>query len=296
MGLLQTLFAPREVWSAAVYSQAGPYRPGQAFASPDLLLNSRRLRRSAAQPYTQADPFPLVRDGALYVFLETMAHRQRGKISAYRSADLQTFEPLGIVLERPFHLSFPFVFEHDGQAYMVPESERANEVALYRFADFPRRLERVRQLVEGPFADSHLAQHGDRWYLFSTHGTTLHLFSAERLDANFKEHPLSPISTDARYGRSGGATLVLDGRLYRVAQDCSGRYGENCHLIEIVEMSATAYGERVAFSNIFDRRAGYDAGGAHHLSLAQFGGKAVILKDGRQADLFVNRFLGAALR
>src|SRR5208283_2507083 len=94
---------------------------------------------------------------------------ERGQIAAYRTADLKNFEYLGVVLEAPFHLSFPFVFAEGSSVFMVPESLADSSVALYQFDAFPFKLRMVRTLLKGDFVDSHLFHHNNKWFLFTTH-------------------------------------------------------------------------------------------------------------------------------
>ena len=64
-----------------------------------------------------ADPFLLQRDGKLYLFYETKAAQLgKGQIGVAVSSDGGTsFQHLGVVLHLPWHLSYPFVFEHGRQ-------------------------------------------------------------------------------------------------------------------------------------------------------------------------------------
>ena len=45
---------------------------------------------------------------------------------AARRRNLTDWEELGIVLRQHHHLSYPFVFEHDGQVYIVPDPSPSN--------------------------------------------------------------------------------------------------------------------------------------------------------------------------
>lgn len=64
-----------------------------------------------------ADPFLLQRDGKLFMFYETKsAEQQKGQIGVAASEDGgRSFRHLAVVLDLPWHLSYPFVFEHEGQ-------------------------------------------------------------------------------------------------------------------------------------------------------------------------------------
>jgi hypothetical protein len=54
-----------------------------------------------------------------------------------------------IVLREKFHLSYPYVFEEDGEAYMVPECGGSGGIQLYRADRFPDRWVNVSTLVKG---------------------------------------------------------------------------------------------------------------------------------------------------
>ena len=71
----------------------------------------------APRPPAVADPFLLQRGDGLYLFYETKSAQQgRGQIGVAVSSDGgASFRHLGIALDLPWHLSYPFVFEHGGQ-------------------------------------------------------------------------------------------------------------------------------------------------------------------------------------
>lgn len=77
---------------------------------------SRRLPTSPCAAV--ADPFLWQRkDDGLYMFYETKSTaRGRGEIGVARSTDGGvSFKHLGTALSERWHLSYPFVFEHQGQ-------------------------------------------------------------------------------------------------------------------------------------------------------------------------------------
>ncbi|MBL7406346.1 formyl transferase, partial [Escherichia coli] len=72
-------------------------------------------------------------------------------------------------LELETHLSYPFVFEADGQVWMIPESHASGTIDLYRATDFPRGWVHEAVLLDGVVAgDATLLQHGGRWWMFAT--------------------------------------------------------------------------------------------------------------------------------
>lgn len=64
-----------------------------------------------------ADPFLLRRGDKLYMFYETKStEQQKGQIGVAVSSDGgMSFQHQAVVLDLPWHLSYPFVFEHNGQ-------------------------------------------------------------------------------------------------------------------------------------------------------------------------------------
>lgn len=68
-----------------------------------------------------ADPFLLQRGDKLYLFYETKAALHgKGQIGMAISADGGlSFQHQRVVLDTPWHLSYPFVFEHKGQVGFV---------------------------------------------------------------------------------------------------------------------------------------------------------------------------------
>ncbi len=85
-----------------------------------------------------ADPFGLWKKGVLYLFAESYDYRtRRGDIIAYKlNADLDVIEQR-TVLQEPWHLSYPFVFEADNEIWMLPEGYKSGTLTLYRAIEFP---------------------------------------------------------------------------------------------------------------------------------------------------------------
>lgn len=217
-----------------------------------------RAERIANPPgHFLADPFVVRRDGRDVVFVEDWDDaRGRGAIAAYElgdGGDGRGAQRLGLALDEPFHLSFPYLFEHGGALYMCPESRDAREIRVYRCVDFPLgwRLEKV-LMREVSAVDTMLFEHGGRWWLATNidhadsgdHCSELALYSAASpLADDWCAHPANPILVDARRARNGGL-LRQGGRLYRVGQRQGfALYGEASVVHEIVRLDETGYEE-----------------------------------------------------
>ena len=198
-----------------------------------------------------ADPFLLERAGQLWLFFEEYLYTERrGRIvCAPVGPDLALGET-AVCLDLPYHLSYPLVFEHAGEVFMIPESGRNGTVDLYRAVDFPSGWKHEKTLFRGAAVDTTPLRHGGRWYFFTTlseppgNAAFGALFSAGELTGEWRVHPETPVSTDVRDARSAGAIVRVDRRLLRPVQDCSENYGRRIHIDEILELTPGTYRHR----------------------------------------------------
>lgn len=180
-----------------------------------------------------ADPFVIAHDSWHHVFIEELPYATgRGVISHFViDRDGAASQPR-IVLEAPHHLSYPQVFRHDGQIWMLPEASAAGRLDLYRAERFPDRWVKHATLIDEPLHDSTFFTHGGRLWISAgmtlpgaSTWDTLALYHAERLDGPWTPHPMNPVLVDARAARPAGELYRLRGELWRPAQDCTGGYG-----------------------------------------------------------------------
>lgn len=202
-----------------------------------------------------ADPFPYAHGGRTWLFWEDFSYAEnRGVIACAEVLPGGELRPPREALRRPYHLSYPQVFEHLGQIYMIPESGQHHSVELYRATAFPYewRLERV--LFSGATAlDPTLWIEDSRFWFFVTivdppgAGTELFLFYAESLEGGWNYHPANPIASDERRARGAGAIFREQGRRIRPSQDVTRGYGYAFAWNEILRLTPTEYEERPLF-------------------------------------------------
>jgi len=199
-----------------------------------------------------ADPFVISWKGQTALFFEEMpAGEVQGNIvvADFRSGGAPG-EPRTII-ERDYHLSYPFLFEYEGELFMTPESAEANKVEAHRCVEFPLKWESYSVLLDGIKAyDPTLIEHDGRWWMFvsvqnngNSSADELHLFHADNPFSEWVPHPLNPVNTDVRSARPGGALYRKDGELFRPAQDCSVRYGYALSIQKILRMTEKDYEE-----------------------------------------------------
>ncbi|HID97224.1 MAG TPA: hypothetical protein EYP57_03415 [Thermodesulfobacteriaceae bacterium] len=153
-----------------------------------------------------------------------------------------------IVLDEPFHLSYPYVFKWQDEYYMIPESTAAGELRLYKATRFPVNWTFVSSLLKGHHADPSIFRFGNKWWLFAeTSGPpfdTLCLYYSENLLGPWKSHPQNPIvHGDANIARPGGRVIIYDHHPYRFTQDCDPVYGSQVRAFRITKLTESAYQE-----------------------------------------------------
>jgi hypothetical protein len=201
-----------------------------------------------------ADPFPILHDGRVTLFVEDYAHDLRkGVISAVAFGP---DGPLGTpqrVLEQDGHLSYPFVFEREGQVWMIPESCSAARVDLFRATAFPGGWVKEATLIEGVVAsDATLIEHAGRWWLFATvrdgggaFSDALNLWSAPDFRGPWTPHPRNPVLIDIASARPAGRMVFRDGALLRPVQDCRRGYGRALGIARVTRLDMEGFEQEV---------------------------------------------------
>lgn len=200
-----------------------------------------------------ADPFLIKKNGSHYCFVEDYSIlRGKASISVYKLTT-DGYSELGVALEEPFHLSYPFLIEHDDKIYMVPEVHESGEIRLYQSIDFPLKWKLCQVLMTGVCAaDTNIFFNGGKWWLLTNlssvgkdgHGHELHIFSSDKLISNkWYPHPQNPVLFDSFGGRNGGQIIEPDA-IYRVYQ-CQGfdMYGETLGVSRINKITENEFSE-----------------------------------------------------
>ncbi len=233
-----------------------------------LALRKRLPERSFADPSGYriiippkdrfyADPFLIEHAGTTYLFFEDLRYSEhRALIScAVIGPDGEFGEPFE-VLRRPYHLSYPFVFEHEGDMYMIPETKENRTVELYRATSFPNGWTLDTVLLNDLHAvDATVHQIGDKFWMLAglsdgkySNSDELGIFYADDLRGPWSAHPSNPVISDVRRARPAGALFYENGKLIRPSQNCGPRYGYGLVFSEILKLTETEYSEsRVAY-------------------------------------------------
>jgi hypothetical protein len=201
-----------------------------------------------------ADPFVVANCSKYYVFFEEYLDKARkGHISCIEMDKSGNYSGSKIILDKPYHLSYPFVFQSNGKYYMIPESRENKTIELYESTCFPDKWEFVMNLMENIDAvDATIHVKDNKFWLFaniceyegSSVSDELFLFYANEFPSNkWTPHPQNPVISDVRSARPAGKLFEYNGNLYRPSQDGSRSYGFATNINHILELNEASYKE-----------------------------------------------------
>ncbi|MBA2176346.1 hypothetical protein H0266_15725 [Halobacillus locisalis] len=232
-----------------------------------------------------ADPF-FYNDGENWrIIAEEMDHHEpNGFISEWVMRDGDEPTEYKRTLSQPHHMSYPYIVHHDGTTYCIPETSEAKSVVLYQWSGHWKVVKTM--LHDFAAVDATVTYYDDQWWMFCTkasggnsHNEELHVFYADDLLGDWKEHPLNPVKVDVRSSRSAGTPFVMEESLYRPSQDCSRTYGGAVVINRIVALSSEQFREEPAYRLEPDPLSDYPDG-LHTVSFVN----GVALMDGKRIE------------
>jgi hypothetical protein len=202
-----------------------------------------------------ADPFIIKRGEKNYVFVEEFIYKKnKGHISVLELNNEGELLKVQTLIEKPYHMSYPFIFESAGILYMIPETGGNKTIDLYKCVGFPGDWVYVKNIMSKLNAvDTTLFNYNGKWWLFtvideinnSLDGSPelFLFFTDDILSDNWISHPLNPVVSDIRIARPAGKLFIQDGKIYRPSQDSSARYGEAFNINQVLTLTETDYEE-----------------------------------------------------
>ena len=253
----------KKVWLALLFSKLKKELFSKEISDWGIAFAFHRNYNKALSRYKEiaapggrslADPFVFSFNSKHYIFAEDICHKlAKGRISAFEIVDGEA-EFLDIILEEDFHLSFPFIFEFDGNVYMVPETHQLNEIRLYKAIDFPLIWKYEKTLMDKvDAADTMIFERNGWWFMLSNicssdlgdHNSEFHVFSSDDpINGEWKSiNDSQPVIFDSSHARNGGF-FKYNGDLYRINQIHTRKlYGHSFGINKVIEMSPECYKE-----------------------------------------------------
>jgi hypothetical protein len=153
-------------------------------------------------------------------------------------------------------MSFPLVFEHGGEIYMIPETCVNRRVEVWRATRFPFEWTLHATALEGQIiGDTPLHRHDGQWWLFANIAQApdgdlcneLHLFAVDGPDLkSVVAHTRNPVVIDCRCARNAGRPFYRDGLLLRPSQNNAHNiYGYGLNFMRITALSTDHYEEEM---------------------------------------------------
>ena len=216
-------------------------------------MNAGEWRR-LPQPFLtyRADPFLLEWRGETWILFEEFEYlTNKGRLGLCRldGSDGQ------LLMDRPYHLSYPFPLEYQGQLWLLPESCAHGTVDLYECEQFPQRWRLARSLLQGVDACDGTLLHLDGiWWLFVSvrpagqgqRHLEIH-FSENLLQGVWQPHPIDAQRLYAglrnQTGRPGGAFFRHGQDWIRPAQYSPDYYGQGLGYRRLVKLSTSEFEE-----------------------------------------------------
>lgn len=240
-GKVKSLFGDDQ-WQLAYRFKSGPCDANNTFY--------RYKQLTPPKDRFWADPCAIKAGDSYYVFIEEYLNSTgKGHISVIELNRKGVVSGPTKVLERDYHLSYPFVFEWNDSYYMVPESAANKTVELYRSTSFPFDWQLEKVLLKDVRAkDATLAEIDGTWWMFvsiAEHSIPdeLYLFYAESPLGPWTPHPRNPVKSDVRGSRPAGGLFNWNDELYRPAQNSSGRYGYAMAINKITRLDRETFRE-----------------------------------------------------
>ena len=200
-----------------------------------------------------ADPFLISSEMGEFLFVEEFSYAQKkAHIAVY---DVSTSIPkrLGIALNEEFHVSFPYVFRHENNFYMCPETIASRQVRLYKATNFPLDWELQSVLLDNICAADPLIffKDGKFWLLANvdpkcsgdSHSMLSVFYSDDLQSKSWLQSELNPVLFDASCARNGGLVCTNDSKLRFGQVQGFNLYGESLRAFEIIKINEVEYKE-----------------------------------------------------
>ena len=135
----------RETWAIGIYTGPSPIKLFPPHEIKNPVLSAKDVTDVSAR--FVADPFMIEHNRAYYLFFEVLNDKtNRGEIGYAFSRNGLQWEYQKIVLKERFHLSYPYLFFHEGSYYMLPECNGSGGIQLYQATHFPEKWQQIATL------------------------------------------------------------------------------------------------------------------------------------------------------
>lgn len=196
-----------------------------------------------------ADPFSVKDKDKYFIFCEVFDYfTGLGSIGVFQYIDGKMGKVKQIIKE-PFHMSYPHVFRHGVEYYMIPETSAINQIRLYKAIEFPLKWKLDAILAEDIKAvDNTILSMKDCDYVFSYDISS----SESKLIINLLDIDkkcLIPVNGNSiidntKTLRPAGRFIREGSKIIRPAQYNTSYYGEKIIFYEVDTLPSEGFTEK----------------------------------------------------
>lgn len=199
-----------------------------------------------------ADPFAYKHGEMLHILVEDFSYSKgKGIISRLVFEDGKFQSGAVPILERKWHLSYPYISQHaqPDRYSLTPEMvERGLQEAYECVRGTDEVLSEKQDSIGINVVDPSYLKHAGKYWLFCTkHGVrssdTLFIFYKDSLEGSWQPHTQNPIKCDVSSSRPGGSFFTYAGKLYRPTQDSRNSYGGALSIQRVETLTVEMYRE-----------------------------------------------------
>ena len=202
-----------------------------------------------------ADPFIFNHEEENYIFFENYNYQtKKGKISCGK-IDGNKLVDIVDVLEKDYHLSYPFIYKENEDIFLMPETSANNQLEIYKCINFPTDWKLYTTAFEGEkVADAHFYtdKNKSKWLFLNKKpsdnalmDSELYIYKVNSLNLNdLVPHKNNPVIINSKVARNGGAIFEYENDIYRPSQaNIDGIYGRALNINKIKKLTLNEYTE-----------------------------------------------------
>ena len=204
--------------------------------------------------YWYADPMPYTIADQTFVFMEMMDHRTLKGVIGVSAYDSQgKLSKPRVIIDEPFHMSFPHVFDFNGNTYMIPETSEVEQLRVYKMGEDVYQWEIFRIFENlGKLVDTITMEKDGHLYFLACElhsnplKTRLILFKLDDINKGMlAEIPME--NEEYSYEcRNAGPFIYSSGHIYRISQgSMPDEYGVYMTLNEVDSIGSEGLREHV---------------------------------------------------
>lgn len=199
--------------------------------------------------YWLADSLIYSCDEGVFLFVEAFdKHDNIGKLAVlkYNGKEFSDFK---IIMEKEYHLSYPYVFKFNNEYYMIPETSANNSIEIYKSYNFPYDWKKEKELLKGKYVDTTVFEFENKFILYS-YDILNHMLITGELNMTNLEIINIETKLDKLYQlRAGGNVYQKNGKYYRAIQNNEFFYGQKLDIINCFDNNKVGNLNPVEISN-----------------------------------------------